>query len=70
MSAFRLPAELAERVTALAADLESFVTGARDEFAERSERWQESDDGVAVDGWLEEIEQVGDALTSLPTSPE
>jgi hypothetical protein len=69
-TSFALPAELVDRVRSLAAELESFVTDARDEWNERSERWQESGDGVDADGWLEEVEQVGEALTGLPTKPE
>lgn len=70
MPTFALPVDLVDRITSLATDLESFVTDARDQWTERSERWQESGDGVAADGWIEEVEQLGETLTNLPSKPE
>lgn len=67
---FALPAALLDRVRSLAADLETFVTDARDEWSQKSEKWQDSGEGADADGWLEEVEQVGDALTGLPAKPE
>lgn len=64
-----LPDDLRQRVRELASDLSQFITDAREEFDNRSERWRDSADGVAVDGWIDEVGQVADALEDLAGGP-
>lgn len=42
----------------------------RDAFDERSERWQGSDVGSEVDGWIENVGEVIDALNGYPEEPD
>lgn len=67
---FALPAELAQRVAALASDLSGYLEDARAEFDTRSDRWRDSDRGVAVDGWLDDVDNLAETLEALPAEPE
>lgn len=69
MRKFELPAELVSAVASLASELDTFLQDARDSYEERSERWRDSDEAVEVDGWMDDIGAVVDALEALPTVP-
>jgi predicted transcriptional regulator len=67
---FELPEELRERVVTLASDLSSLALEAREAFDESRENWRDSDEGVAVDGWIEEIDELAQQLENVPEVPK
>jgi hypothetical protein len=70
MASFRLDNDLSERITALESDLRGAAQTFRDEWEERSERWQESDAGTDADAWIESLDQAADELSAITPKPE
>lgn len=64
-----VPADLAQRIAELASDLTQYLSDAREEFDGKSERWRDGDTGIAVDGWLDEVGEIADALEDFVNSP-
>lgn len=67
---FALPKDLDERTASLASDLANWASEARDAWDERSERWQESDAGIAADAWIETLAELADTLEHIEKEPE
>jgi hypothetical protein len=42
----------------------------RDAFDEASDRWKEGDKGVAVDGWIDELQNLVDGLDTYENEPD
>lgn len=66
----KLDTELYKRIAELQSDLVNAAAELRDLFADRSERWQESDAGMAAETWIESIENLTDELDSITQEPE
>lgn len=69
-SPFKLSSDIASQVASLATDLSAHLDELRGAFDERSDKWRESDKGLAVDGWLDELGDLADALENAPIEPE
>lgn len=69
VSTFKLDTDLAKRIAELASDLHAAIELFRDEWANRSERWQESDAGMEVDTWIEDLERIADDLDAVDDKP-
>lgn len=67
---FKLDTGLYERIQALTTDLRDFADEARDAWAGKSGRWQESDKGQNTDAWIESLENLADELDGTETEPE
>ncbi len=66
----KLSKSLAEMLELLAEGLREAEQEGRDYFDERSDKWKESDKGVAYESWLEQLGAAADALESLPAQPD
>jgi len=64
---FRLSDELAARISSLASDLGTEARELRDQWEERSERWQDGDRGTEVSAWIDELDDLAESLDSLDT---
>lgn len=60
--AFKLSKELVEKLRDVHISLEDELAEMRDEYDEKSERWQESDKGSDVEAWFENLDEFIEAL--------
>lgn len=59
----KFPVEkIQDKLNAVLEDINEFINDARASYDDKSERWQESDKGQAVDTWIGELEQARDDL--------
>jgi hypothetical protein len=68
--AWVLPAELRAQVATLATDLGAYVDDRASVYVNRPARWRDSDEGTAVDAWIDTLQAVAQSLEALPTEPE
>jgi predicted transcriptional regulator len=66
---FRLSADLTGRIATLASDLRMEAQEHRDAWDEKSEKWQEGEKGTVTDGWIEELDELADALENVSDEP-
>lgn len=62
--------EYNESVEAVRANLEDIKNDLRDQFDNKTDRWQEGDKGQAVSTWLDTIEDVHSGITDADELPE
>jgi hypothetical protein len=62
---FELSRELRDRVAELTTDLRAELEVNREAYDEMSERWRDGDKGIAVDGWLDDLEGLVDDLEAM-----
>ena len=61
----KLPDGLVSRIAEVTSDLEAQIEEWRNYFNERTEKWQESERGMAVDAWLGELEDFLNTLAEF-----
>lgn len=67
---FKLSTDIAKQIAELATDLNAHLEEHRNAYSRRSEKWQMSDEGGEVDGWLDELQTLADDLENAPEEPE
>jgi hypothetical protein len=66
---FQLSAKTRKQIEDLQSEISDELDVLRTVYDTKSERWQESDSGVAVDGWLDTLDQLVDDLSNVETEP-
>jgi hypothetical protein len=63
---YKLPLQLAASLDQAHADLEAFVEEQRDAHDQATERWQQGDKAQEHTAWLDELEELANALGGVP----
>lgn len=64
-STWTISPEMAGKLTTLADDLSAEIYALRDRWADESEEWQESRQGVEIQDYMEDLELVVEAMNTL-----
>jgi hypothetical protein len=70
MATFKLDPDLYKRIVELESDLRSAADDLRNDFDEKSERWQDSAVGDLTRAWIDDLEEVVDRLDTVSKKPE
>lgn len=66
---FVLSDEINHRIQTLATDLDAEVEQLQGEWDEKTEAWQDSDEGNSVLGWIQDVGDAVDTLGNLDHEP-
>lgn len=66
---FELGGDLAQRINELTTDLDAHAVTLRTRFDRQSRAWKDSPEGVSIDGWIEDVSNLAQALEDLGERP-
>jgi hypothetical protein len=68
--AFKLSDAIRAEIDSLVINLTAELTDLRDEYDDKSDTWKLGDDGVAADGWLDNLDRLIGDLEAVEHQPE
>ncbi len=66
---FKLSPDIAKSIESLASDLRAHFNELRADFLNRPADWLDTDEGIAVDGWLDSLDFLISELEAFPHEP-